>query len=213
MNDQPTGDTAPAPQGKPHGWIPFAIDFGPLLVFFLTFRLTKGDGAFGATAGAINGTLAFMVAIIIALVASQWLLKRISPMLWLSAVLVLGFGALTIYFHDERFIQIKPTIIYASFAALLLGGWWRGKALLKILLEAVFDGLTETGWLKLSRNWGLYFAAMAVANEAMRATFDFDLWLTLKVWGVTIATFLFTLSQVPMMMRHGLALGGDGEAR
>lgn len=212
MTDQPTGTPASAPQGKAHSWLPFAIDFGPLLVFFLTFRLTKGDGAFGATAGAINGTLAFMVAIIIALIASQWLLKRISPMLWLSAVLVLGFGALTIYFHDERFIQIKPTIIYAGFAALLLGGWLRGKALLKFLLEAVYDGLTETGWLKLSRNWGLYFAAMAVANEAMRATLDFDLWLSLKVWGVTIATFLFTLSQVPMMMRHGLALGADGDA-
>ncbi|MEQ1509203.1 MAG: septation protein IspZ [Sphingopyxis sp.] len=190
-------------------WLPFAIDFGPLLVFFLTFRLTKSDGAFGATAGAIKATGAFMVAIIIAMALSQWKLKKISPMLWMSAILVIGFGALTLYFHDARFIQIKPTVIYVGFAAMLLGGWWRGKPLLKYLLQAAYDGLSDDGWLKLSRNWGLFFIAMAVINEAMRATMDFDQWLTAKVWGVSILSFLFAMSQVPLMMRHGLAVGGE----
>lgn len=192
-------------------WLPFLIDFGPLLVFFLTFRFTKGDGAFGATSGAINGTIAFMVAIFIALFVSQWKLKKISPMLWLSAILVLGFGALTIYFHDAKFIQLKPTIIYAGFAILLLGGWLRGKPLLKYLLEAAYDGLSDTGWLLLSRNWGLFFVGMAIINEVMRATLDFDTWLTLKVWGVTALSVLFTFSQVPLMLRHGLNVGDKGE--
>ena len=192
-------------------WLPFLIDFGPLLVFFLTFRFTKGDGAFGATSGAINGTIAFMVAIFIALFVSQWKLKKISPMLWLSAILVLGFGALTIYFHDAKFIQLKPTIIYAGFAIMLLGGWWRGKPLLKYLLEAAYDGLSDTGWLLLSRNWGLFFVGMAIINEIMRATLDFDMWLTLKVWGVTALSVLFTFSQVPLMLRHGLKVDDKGE--
>lgn len=188
-------------------WLPYAIDFGPLLVFFLTFRLAKGDGAFGATAGAIKATGAFMVAIIIAMAVSQWRIKKISPMLWMSAILVLGFGALTIYFHDARFIQIKPTVIYAGFAALLLGGWLRGRPLLKYLLQAAYDGLSDAGWLKLSRNWGLFFVAMAAINEAMRATMSFDDWLTAKVWGVTILSVLFAMSQLPLMLRHGLAIG------
>ena len=188
-------------------WLPFVIDFGPLLVFFAVFQLTKGEGAFAATGGAIKGTIAFMIAIIIALFVSQWKLKKVSPMLWLSAVLVLGFGALTIYFHDARFIQIKPTIIYAGFALLLLGGWMRGKPLLKYLLQAAYDGLSQEGWLKLSRNWGLFFLAMALANEAMRAIFSFDQWLTVKTWGITALSFLFAMSQVPLLMRHGLNLG------
>lgn len=186
-------------------WLPYLIDFGPLLVFFLTYRFAKGDGAFGATTGAIKATIAFMIAIIIALMVSQWKLKKISPMLWLSAILIIGFGALTIYFHDARFIQLKPTVIYAGLAALLLGGWWRGKALLKYLMQAAFDGLTDTGWLTLSRNWGLFFLAMAIVNEVMRATLSFDNWLTAKVWGVTIASVIFAMSQLPVMMRHGLA--------
>jgi intracellular septation protein len=201
-------DTA---QPKHPAWLPYAIDFGPLLAFFLTFRFTKGDGAFGATSGAIKGTIVFMIAILIAVAVSQWKLKKISPMLWLSAILVLGFGGLTIWLNDPVFIQIKPTIIYAGFAALLLGGWWMGRPLLKYLLQAAYDGLSEEGWLKLSRNWGAFFAIMAVVNEAMRLALDFDAWLTIKVWGITAASFLFAMSQLPLMLRHGLDIGQEKE--
>ncbi|MEQ1726006.1 MAG: septation protein IspZ [Sphingopyxis sp.] len=192
-------------------WLPFAIDFGPLLVFFLTFRLTKSDGAFGATTGAIKATGAFMVAIIIAMALSQWKLRKIPPMLWMSAILVLGFGALTIYFHDARFIQIKPTIIYAGFAVLLLGGWMRGKPLIKYLMQAAFDGLSDEGWLKLSRNWGLFFVAMAAINEGLRAMVSFDTWLSVKVWGLTIFSVVFAISQMPLMLRHGLGVDENND--
>lgn len=211
MTEPAAAALAPAP-AKKGGLLPFLIDFGPLLIFFAVFKLTQdGDGAFAATAAAIRGTLAFMVAITIALIVSKWKLGRISPMLWMSAVLVIGFGALTIYLHDPKFIQVKPTIIYAGFAAILLGGWWRGRAMLKYLLEAAYDGLDQTGWMKLSRNWGLFFAFLALANEGMRAWMDFDLWLTVKVWGITALTFVFALSQVPLMLRHGLSLGEADE--
>jgi intracellular septation protein len=203
--DMPKAAVATPKKDYP-AWLPFAIDFGPLLVFFLTFRLTKSDGAFGATAGAIKGTVAFMIAILIAVAVSQWKLKKVSPMLWLSAVLVLGFGALTVWLNDPLFIQIKPTIIYAGFAALLLGGWARGRPLLKYLLQAAYDGLSDEGWMLLSRNWGIFFVAMALLNEALRWGLAFDTWLTVKVWGVTALSFLFAMSQVPLMLRHGLDL-------
>jgi intracellular septation protein len=206
MPETPSAENT-ATQPKPHGWLPLALDFGPLLVFFLTYKFASRGGGFGsATVGALTATGAFMIAILIAVAVSQWKLKRVSPMLWLSAVLVIGFGALTIYFHDERFIQIKPTIIYGGFAVLLIGGWLRGKPLIKYLLQAAYDGLSDTGWMVLSRNWGIFFAGMAVANEAMRATLTFDTWLTVKVWGVTAVSFLFAMSQLPVMMRHGLVI-------
>src|SRR3546814_7040772 len=86
-------------------------------------------------------------------------------MLWMSGILVLGFGALTVWFHDERFIVMKPTIIYAAFALLLLGGWALKRPMLKYLLQSALDGLTERGWLALSRNWGLFFAVLGIANH------------------------------------------------
>lgn len=222
MSDQlPTGpEPIPAPPPAKHGWLNFAIDFGPLLVFFLTYKFSSGGtGAFAATTGAIKGTVAFMAAIIVAMIVSKWKLGRISPMLWMSSILVLGFGALTIWFHDERFIVMKPTIIYAAFAALLLGGYWFKKPMLKYLLQSALEGVTERGWLLLSRNWGLFFAALGVANHVMyeliqAKQMSFDLWLTIKVWGVTALSFLFTLTQVPVMLKHGLAVteGADKQA-
>lgn len=212
----PSGpEPIPAPPKSKHGALNFILDFGPLLVFFLVFKFTSdGDGVLAATTGAIKATGAFMVAIVAALIVSKWKLGKISPMLWLSSILVLGFGALTVYFHDERFIVMKPTIIYAAFAALLLGGWLTGRAMLKYLLQAALEGITEKGWLLLSRNWGLFFAALGIANHIMYemvqgGSLSFDTWLTIKVWGMTALSFLFTLSQLPVMMKHGLALQDD----
>ena len=220
MSDQlPTGpETVPAPPPAKHGWLNFVIDFGPLLVFFLAYKFSSGgEGAFAATTAAIKGTVAFMVAIVIAMIVSKWKLGKISPMLWMSSILVLGFGALTIWFHDERFIVMKPTIIYGAFAVLLLGGYWLKRPMLKYLLQSALEGLTEKGWLLLSRNWGLFFAALGIANHVMyeliqAKQMSFDLWLTIKVWGVTALSFLFTLSQLPVMLKNGLAVPEEAAA-
>lgn len=197
-------DSAPAPAPaarKNHGGLmSLLLDFGPLLVFFLAYK-------FG---NVIIGTGAFMVAITVAVLVSKWKLGRVSPMMWLSAILVLFFGSLTIYLNDQSFIQIKPTIIYAFFAVMLFGGLLRGRALLQYLLEAAYEGLSDEGWRKLSRNWGIFFALMAIANEVMRATLSFDQWLAVKVWGMTIMSFLFAMANIPMLMRHGLNLEAKG---
>ena len=173
-------------------------------MFFLVYKFGAPEG--NPITSAIYGTIAFMIAIVIAMIVSKWKLGKISPMMWMSAILILGFGALTIYFNDPRFIQHKPTIIYAGFALILFGGLLRGKAMLKSLLQAAFEGLTDEGWLKLSRNWALFFTAMAVVNELMVATLSFDWWLTIKVWGVTAASFIFAMANIPMLMKHGFSV-------
>jgi intracellular septation protein len=175
------------------------LDYGPLLVFFVTYKLA-GSGL----QGSLVATLAFMVAVIISIGVGLAVLKRVSPMVWVSTVLILGFGAITLYLRDPMFIQMKPTVIYVGFAALLGVGLLRGKALLKWLFGPVFPGLTEEGWMKLSRNWALFFLALAVANEVMRATLSFDTWLTLKVWGVTAVSIVFAIANMPMLLRNGL---------
>jgi intracellular septation protein len=175
------------------------LDYGPLLVFFVTYKLA-GSGL----QGSLVATLAFMVAVIISIAIGLAVLKRVSPMVWVSTVLILGFGAITLYLRDPMFIQMKPTVIYVGFAALLGVGLLRGKALLKWLFGPVFPGLTEEGWMKLSRNWALFFLALAVANEVMRATLSFDTWLTLKVWGVTAVSIVFAIANMPMLLRNGL---------
>lgn len=188
-------------------WLNVAVDYGPLLVFLGVYRMNAPADPIpaGELAAIIAGTGAFMVAAVAALLVSKWRLGKVSPMLWFSTALIVGFGSLTIFFGDPTFVQLKPTIIYASFGVALLGGFALGKALLRILLEAAFEGLSEEGWLKLSRNWGVFFLFLALLNEGLRAQMDFEGWLWAKLWVFLPLTFLFTFTQIPMLLKHGLS--------
>ena len=193
---------------KPSGWLNILVDYGPLLVFLGVYKYNVPDepGTLGQIAAVIAGTVAFMVAAVAALLFSKFKFGRVSPMLILSTTLIVGFGALTIWLRDESFIQLKPTVIYLFFGVLLIAGWLRGKALLQVLLEAAFEGLSKDGWLKLSRNWALFFFALAALNEVLRATLSFESWLWAKFWVFMPLSFLFTFSQIPMLLKHGLSL-------
>lgn len=213
-NMSETTDPLPTQEKKkPSGWLNVAVDYGPLLVFFLAYRhfSPAESEAIGEVAAIIKSTLAFMVASVIALLFSRFRLGKVSPMLWFSTALIIGFGALTVFFGDETFVQIKPTIIYVTMGAALLIGWWRRKSLLKLLLDAAFEGLTDEGWLKLSRNWGIFFFALAAFNEFLRWYLDFGDWLAAKLWVFLPLTFLFTFTQIPMLLRHGLAVEDTDE--
>lgn len=191
------------------GWLNLVVDYGPVIVFFAVYKyFSPADRANSVleVLAVIKGTVSFMIAAVIALLVSKWRLGKVSPMLWLSTVLIVGFGGLTVLLNDPIWIQVKPTAIYLLFGVILLAGIWRGKALLKILLEAAFEGLTDEGWLKLSRNWGLFFLALAGLNEVLRHWLSFGDWIAAKLWVFLPATFLFTFAQIPMLLRHGLAV-------
>jgi intracellular septation protein len=191
------------------GWLNLVVDYGPVIVFFAVYKYfspaDRGNSVAEVLA-VIQGTVSFMVAAVIALLVSKWKLGKVSPMLWLSTLLIVGFGGLTVLLHDPIWIQVKPTAIYLLFGVTLLIGLWRGKALLKLLLEAAFEGLSDEGWMKLSRNWGLFFLALAALNEGLRHWLSFGDWIAAKLWIFLPATFLFTFAQIPMLLRHGLAV-------
>ena len=196
------------------GWINILVDWGPVLIFFGTYRYfapSDSNDAFAVIGAAISATGAFIVAAIAALIASKVWLGGISRMLGLSTLLIVGFGALTILLADPFWIQLKPTAFYVFFGAVLLGGWIRGKALLQWALEAAFEGLSDEGWLKLSFNWGLFFLFLAVLNTALMYTLSFESWLAAKLWLFLPLSFLVTFTQLPLLLRHGLTTEGAKE--
>ena len=130
----------------------------------------------------------------------------------MSAVFVIGFGALSLYLRDFAFIQHKATAVYLLFASIILIGWLRSKPALKYLLEQAYDGLTEPGWLKLSLNWGLFFLALAALNEAMIPFLTSEQYITVKTFGLPALTFLFAMANIPMLLRNGLNLGDETKA-
>lgn len=209
----------PAKAKPKTGWLNILVDYGPVVVFFLVYRYyspSNHDNAIAEIAAVIKGTAAFMVAAVIALLVSRFVIGKVSPMLWLSTSLILGFGGLTVLLRDPWWVQVKPTAIYAMFGSVLIFGWWRGQSYLKYLLEAAFEGLSEEGWLKLSRNWALFFFFLAALNEVIRYFYNaqnggFGIWLSSKVWVFMPLSFLFTFTQLPMLLRHGLMAEAEGD--
>ena len=172
-----------------------ALDIGPLLLFFIA----------NARLGIFTATAAFMVAIVVAMAVSYALVRRVSVIQLFSAFMVIVMGGLTLYLHDESFIKLKPTIYYAFVAALLGYGLATGKPVLQSVLGSAYPGLEPEGWRKLTRNWAIFFVAMAVANEAVWRSSTTQFWISYKLWGALPATMLFALANVPMLLRHGLA--------
>ncbi|MBO9421820.1 MULTISPECIES: septation protein A [Stappiaceae] len=185
-----------------------ALELGPLGVFFLfnsrgeqiaeSFPVLKavGEPIFLATA-------AFMVAITISLVVSLSLTKRLPIMPLVSGVVVIVFGALTLWLHDELFIKLKPTIVNSLFGAILLGGLFFGKALLGYVFDSAFK-LTDEGWRKLTFRWGVFFFVLAAINEIVWRSFSTDFWVSFKVFGVMPITLIFTLTQLPLIQKHAI---------
>jgi len=183
-----------------------AIDFGPLLVFFAVNSIVRG----APLERGLAATAAFMIAMTVAMIYSWWRTRHISPMLWISAVMVILFGSLTLYFHNLDFIQLKPTIYYAALSIALTYGLVTKRPLLQSLLGSAYPGLSDKGWRLLTINWALFFVVMAIANVVVWRAFSFDFWTWFKVWAVIPATILFAFVNIPLLLRHGLQLDDDG---
>ncbi|MDC0233178.1 septation protein A [Pelagibacteraceae bacterium] len=167
------------------------IDIGPLAVFFIFYTRN----------GLQASILPFMIATVIAVLFSYILEKKIPIMPTVGAGIVLIFGGLTIYFDNEVFFKMKPTIINLLFAAILYGGMLIKKPLLKILLGAALK-LKEEGWRILTHRWIGFFIALAILNEIVWRTQSTDLWVNFKVFGILPITFLFTMIQFPLIKKY-----------
>ena len=189
----------------------FVLELGPLGVFF--FANARGEelaATFPALA-ALGGplfvaTAFFMVATVIALVASLVLTRRLPIMPVVTGIVVVIFGGLTLWLKDSTFIKMKPTIVNALFGGALLGGLLFGHSLLGYVFDAVFK-LTDEGWRKLTFRWGIFFFVLAALNEIVWRTtaalgFSDNVWVNFKVFGIMPITFVFALTQLPLINRY-----------
>lgn len=203
-------EKAPNTPGRahPNGILKLILELGPLGVFF--FANARGDWLaekIPALAGLgepiFIATALFVVATLLSIGLSLAMTRRLPIMPMVTAVVVVIFGGLTLILQDETFIKLKPTIINSLFGAVLLGGLFFGKSLIGYVLDSVF-ALTDEGWRKLTFRWGLFFFFLAALNEVAWRVLSTDDWVTFKVFGVMPITFIFTLTQMPLIMREQL---------
>ena len=169
------------------------LEIGPLVIFFLS----------NSWWGIQSATKIFMIATIIALALSRWLLGKIAIMPLVTAVFVMILGGLTVWLEDEVFIKLKPTIVNLFFGSILLGGLIFKKSLLKYVFEDAFY-LTDTGWQILTRRWGFFFIVLAILNEIVWRNFSTDSWVAFKTFGIMPITMVFAVAQVGIIKRHEL---------
>ena len=167
------------------------LDLGPLVAFFIAFQFF---GIYAAT-----GT--FMVLVVASLAVGYALEKKFSPIALFSAAVVLVFGGLTLYLRNDLFLKIKPTIIYSTFAVVLLGGLAFNRLFIKYVLSFEFE-MPEAVWRALTWRWGVFFAFLAALNEIVWRNFTLAQWVFFKAWITIPLVFLFAAVQAPMLMKH-----------
>lgn len=195
-----------AERQHPNGILKLILELGPLGVFF--FANARGEwlaeqmpwlGSLGEPI--FIATAAFMVATLISLTVSLAITGRLPIMPMVTGIVVVVFGGLTLLLQDDLFIKLKPTIVNVLFGSVLLGGLYFGRSLIGYVFDSVFT-LTDEGWRKLTVRWGMFFFFLALLNEIAWRVLTTDDWVTFKVFGVMPITFIFTLSQMPMILRE-----------
>ncbi len=203
----PNAPHTPA-EKKLNPWLKIGIEIGPLLIFFLANAVGKKIAAISPIIVTLGGpiffaTATFIVATLVALAVSYGLTRRLPLMPFVSAIIVVVFGGLTLWLKDDTFIKIKTTIIYCLFGGVLFGGLAFGKSLMGYVFDAAFK-LDDAGWRKLTVRWGLFFFGLALLNEILWRNVSTDTWVTFKAFGLIPLTFVFALLQVRLIERHSL---------
>lgn len=197
---------APASAPRPtHPLVRMGVEFGPLVTFFVTQRVTRDIDPEGL-GGLYYATIAFMVAITASVAAARVLERRWPVVPLVTAVFVLIMGGLTLWLRDETFIKLKPTLVNLLFAAILVAGRLRGRLFLKQVFGEALS-IDEAGWERLTGRFVAWFLILAGLNEISRAVLSTDAWTTFKTFGLPALTFLFMFSLAPVLKEHEVQKG------
>lgn len=187
------------------------LELGPVVLFFVMFGRLK-DQSFTIAGGTYSGfivTTAAFVALIVVTTGILWALTgRLSKMQMLTLVLVIVMGGMSVWLNDERFIKMKPTLLYAAFAGILGFGLMRGQSYLSAVMDEALP-MKEEGWLILTKRLALFFAGLAVANELVWRLMSTEAWVNFKTFGLTFALFGFFLTQGKLLERYSEPRAGE----
>ncbi|MGV6871396.1 septation protein A [Pseudochelatococcus sp. B33] len=196
------------------------LEMGPLILFFvanarpayftpLIGPLLPADMS-ADHVGIFAATAVFMLATVAALAVNYGLERRLPIMPLVSGIVVVTFGAMTLWLNDDLFIKLKPTIVNCLFGSILLGGLFLfDKPLLPIIFSSVFQ-LDDEGWRKLTFRWGAFFFVLAAINEIVWRTQSTDFWVSFKVFGMMPITLAFAVAQTRLILKHSLPEEAQG---
>jgi intracellular septation protein len=198
---------------KIHPGLKFALELGPIVLFFVGYVKLK-DQAFTVLGTEYSGFIlmtALFIPLMLLTTGILWALTgKLSKMQIATVVLVVVFGGLSVWLQDERFFKMKPTMIYLLFGGALGFGLLRGQSYLKLVMEEALP-LQPEGWMILTRRLTAFFFALAVANEAVWRLMSTEAWVNFKTFGLTAALFVFFMTQGGVLTRYGIEEDKDSK--
>ncbi len=193
------------------------FDLFPVILFFAAFKYAEKNPQLAADwMGALLGAatvdpkiapilLATVVVIVATIVQIAWVHFRhgkVDKMLWVSLVLVVVFGGMTLAFQNEAFIKWKPTILYWVFgASMAFSGLVLKKNAIKAMLGEQLN-LPEAVWERVNLAWIAFFVAMGALNLFVAFNFSTDAWVNFKLFGGMGLMFAFVLGQGMMLSKY-----------
>ena len=181
------------------------LELGPIIAFFAAYLMLKDRiFTFGGTEydGFIVVTAGFIPVFLLAMGVLWWLTGHLSRMQAVTAVLIIVFGGMSVWFNDPRFFKMKPTIIYLIFAGVLGAGLLRGQSWLQYVMDGMMP-LTHEGWMILTRRLAAFFFGLAILNEVVWRLMSEEMWVYFKTFGLTAAIFVFFMAQGRVFREHG----------
>ena len=176
------------------------LELGPIILFFVVYAKIK-DQVFIIASQEYEGFIvatALFIPLILLTTALLWILTgKLSKMQLMTALLVVLFGGLGIWFNDEKFFKMKPTILYLGFSIILTIGLLRDKSFLAIMMEEVMP-LKKEGWMILTKRMALFFFLLALSNELVWRFLSTDSWVSFKTFILPLALFVFFMLQTSL---------------
>jgi intracellular septation protein len=196
-----------------HPGLKAALEFGPALAFFAAYMWLKDESfTLGGTgySGFVVVTAAFVPLLLASIVALRMLSGRVSRMQVVTAILVVIFGGLTVWFNDEQFFKMKTTIVYGIFAVVLFAGLLMGRSWLEYVMGELLP-MRREGWMILTRRLATAFSFLAIGNEIVWRTMSTETWVKIETFGFPMALFLFLWSQIVMLQPYVIEDEAEGK--
>jgi intracellular septation protein len=190
-------------------WVKTALEMGPVILFFIFYSKLKNNEyvLLGETyEGFIVATALFIPVLLIATAILYFLTGKLSKMQVFTAVLVVVFGGLGIWFNDEKFFKMKPTMIYLLFGGILGFGLFKGQSYLQVVMDGALP-MSRDGWMILTKRFMYFFFGLALANEIIWRSLSTDIWVNFKTFGLPLAMFVFFITQAKVISKYSTENG------